>query len=678
MSVTNSKRNELYALICIDVIHPDVDRLFHYTVPPEMAGLIKKGMKVRVPFGAGNKLTVGYVIDFSGDSGGIPPEKIKPVLEINGDYVLFTEETLALAVWMREKYYAPLAACLRCVLPPGRPVKKPRKVKDEKPVKITEPPVLTGGQQIVVNRILARMDTGEKSPVLLHGVTGSGKTEVYLRAIARTLAMGKDAIVLVPEIALTPQAVSVFTGRFGDAVAVTHSRLSDGERFRIWKRALDGEVRVIIGPRSAVFAPFYNLGIIIIDEEHEHTYQSELSPKYVTREVAIKRAAYNNGFVIMGSATPCLESYYKAEQKEYILEKLGNRVNMTFPEVIVADMRKELAGGNPSLFANAFKEAMGEVLNAGEQIILFLNRRGHSSFVSCRWCGHVLSCEHCRVNYTYHANNNLLCHYCGRGTVTPAACPACGSEYIRFFGAGTQKVEAEMARMFPDAVCLRMDMDTTRGKHGHAKILDIFRKREAQVLIGTQMVAKGLDFPYVTLVGVVAADMSLFTGDFRSAEHTFQLLTQVAGRAGRADRVGRVFFQTYNPEHYSLILARQNDYEAFYRHEIILRQSMGYPPFSHVFCVLFTGPDEKRVIQSLHKLLAVMKYCNRNGQFDLMGISPAFVSKIKQQYRWKLLVKAENEEALKRFVLYCVRKLRENDLLNGINAQLSLNPIMME
>jgi primosomal protein N' (replication factor Y) len=420
------------------------------------------------------------------------------------------------------------------------------------------------------------------------------------------------------------------------------------------------------------------LGVIIIDEEHEHTYQSEQSPKYVTREVAIKRGELTGAAVIMGSATPALESYYKASRHIYILEKLTKRVNLTFPKVTLVDMRRELAEGNASLFSRSFQAAMTQVLQDGEQIILFLNRRGHSGFVSCRWCGHVLSCGHCRVNYTYHANDTLMCHYCGHSTVNPKTCPACNSEFIRFFGAGTQKVEEEMARLFPQAVCLRMDMDTTKGKQGHANILNAFRKGEGQVLIGTQMIAKGLDFPRVTLVGVVAADMSLFTGDFRAGEHTFQLLTQVSGRAGRAADKGRVFIQTYNPQHYSLTLAQTADYDAFYRHEIAIRQSMNYPPFSHVFSVMFSGPDEKQVIQALHKLLAIMRYCNKKERFDIMGISPAFVSKIKNQFRWKLLVKAEDESALKHFVLYCVRKLKENDPLNQMNLHLALNPIISE
>jgi len=438
----------------------------------------------------------------------------------------------------------------------------------------------------------------------------------------------------------------------------------------------------MIGPRSAVFAPFENLGIIIIDEEHEHTYRSESSPKFDARSVAIKRGELSGALVVMGSATPSLETYFRAnEEKALTVLKMTQRVNGMFPVVHLVDMRRELASGNTSIFGRAFQDAAAETLAQGRQVILFLNRRGHSSFVSCRRCGNVMGCDHCRVNFTYHAaelHKQLICHYCGKSAAVPQICPACQSPFIRYFGLGTQKVEEEAARLFPDAIALRMDMDTTKRKHGHAKILSAFRKGEAQILIGTQMIAKGLDFPNVTLVGIVAADLSLFSGDFRAAEHTFQLLTQVSGRAGRAEQSGRVYIQTYNPEHYSIVLAQHADYAAFYTHEISLRRTMQYPPFSHVFMVLFTGEDERVLIMALQKLLAVMRYCNKKGMFEMLGPAPAFVSKIKKQFRWKLLVKCTQEEILKQFVLYCLGKLKENDPLTGIRINLTLDPLAME
>jgi len=678
-----------FALVCVDVLHGDVDRLFHYAVPQGME--VTEGMRVRVPFGKGNKPIFGYVIEtlsaLPGD-GEIAIDKIKAIDSVADGFPVLTKDTLALARWMKDKYYCTLAAAIRCVSPStkadGRFPMARRKRAAVKPSAVPDI-TLTPEQQLAVEKI-SGSDTLTKV-FLLHGVTGSGKTEVYLHVIEKILAEGRQAIVLVPEIALTPQMVNLFTARFGSQVAVTHSRLTAGERFQIWKLALEGEIELVIGPRSAVFAPFANLGLVVIDEEHEHTYHSETTPKYDAREVAIKRAELANATVVLGSATPSLESYFYTQseytgQQKYELLELPERVNKTNPDVTILDMRKEIAQGNPSLFALEFQEALKETIEAGRQAILFLNRRGYSSFVSCRWCGFVLACAQCRVNHTYHADKNrMLCHYCGTGTTLPTECPACNSKHIKLYGMGTQKIEEEVKALFPDAGILRMDMDTTRGKFGHAKVLETFRKGEAQILIGTQMVAKGLDFPNVTMVGVVAADLSLNTGDFRAGEYTFQLLTQVSGRAGRALHSGKVFLQTYNPQHYAITFARQADYKNFYTHEIAIRRAMVYPPFSHVFSVMFSGGSEKEIILALQKLTAIMEYCNtRDGRnrFAIIGISPAFVSKIKNQFRWKLLVKCREEEPLKAFVLYCMKKLRQNDPLTGITVHLTLNPIMME
>ena len=682
-------KNNCFALVCVDVLHGDVDRLFHYAIPQGMA--VGEGMRVRVPFGKGNKPILGYVVEIT----DAPPrdsevalDKIKAIDSVADGFPVLTKDTLALALWMKDKYYCTLAAAIRCVSPSAKADGRfPMARRNRAAVKPSAMPgiTLTPEQQLAVDKI------SDKNPpaktFLLHGVTGSGKTEVYLHAIEKTLAEGRQAIVLVPEIALTPQMVSLFTARFGSQVAVTHSRLTAGERFQIWKHALDGEIDLVIGPRSAVFAPFANLGLIVIDEEHEHTYHSETTPKYDAREVTIKRAELTNATVILGSATPSLESYFRTQDEcagplKYELLELPERVNKTNPDVTILDMRKEIAQGNPSMFALEFQEALKETIEAGRQAILFLNRRGHSSFVSCRWCGFVLACAQCRVNHTYHADKNrMLCHYCGTGTTLPTECPACNSKHIKLYGMGTQKIEEEVRVLLPDVGILRMDMDTTRGKFGHAKVLEAFRKGEAQILIGTQMVAKGLDFPNVTMVGVVAADLSLNTGDFRAAEYTFQLLTQVSGRAGRALHSGKVFLQTYNPEHYAITFARRADYKNFYTHEMAIRRVMVYPPFSHVFSIMFSGGSEKEIILALQKLIAIMEYCNtRDGKdrFALIGISPAFVSKIKNQFRWKLLVKCEEEEPLKAFVLYCMKKLKENDPLTGITVHLTLNPIMME
>ena len=665
----------IYALICIEIANSAVDRLFNYAIPEDMH--VQIGMRVKVPFGNRSKPIDGYVIDIT-ETSDIPPDKVKPIHSLYEDYPLFSTEMLALADWMKDKYYTTLASCLNCILPPGLGTKeKPweNSLIDKNPT--VKAPTLTEEQNIVVDDIVKRLEAGrDTQPVLIHGVTGSGKTEVYMQAIAKVLEMGKQAIVLVPEIALTPQTVAVFTKRFGNSAAVTHSRLTAKERLSQWQRARTGQVNLMIGPRSAVFTPFERLGIIIIDEEHEHTYRSENTPKFDTRQVAEKRCQLTGALLVMGSATPSLESYYRAESKEIALLNMHQRVNGMFPEVNIIDMRRELATGNASIFGRAFQDEMATTLGQGQQVILFLNRRGHSSFMSCRRCGHVMGCDNCRVNLTYHAaDSRLLCHYCGRVSQIPKICPACESPFMKYFGLGTQKVEEEVTRLFPNVAALRMDMDTTKGKSGHAKILNAFKKGEAQILIGTQMIAKGLDFPNVTLVGIVAADLSLFSGDFRAAEHTFQLLTQVSGRAGRAEQKGRVYIQTYNPENYSIALAKDANYKSFYEHEITLRRTMEYPPYSHVFMIMFTGPDERSLIMALHKLLAIMQYCNKKGLFEFLGPAPAFVSKLKKQFRWRILVKCSKtdnpEEILKQFVLYCIGKLKENDPLKGMNISIT-------
>jgi len=721
-----------FAAVCIDNLHGELDRLFHYIIPAGVDAQV--GMRCVVPFGRGNKPITGYIIALT-DETDTPPDKVKEIISLPDDFCVLTPDTLALAQWMRDKYYTTLIICIRCITPaakagaggafPGTRAK--RKALEAVPSTV----VLTPAQQQAVEAICASKSA---SAFLLHGVTGSGKTEVYLHAIAHALARGKQAIVLVPEIGLTPQMVHIFTQRFGAAVGVTHSRLTPGERFAIWKQAHAGEISLIIGPRSAIFAPFSALGLIIIDEEHEHTYHSETAPKYDAREVAIRRAELTGAVVVLGSATPSVESYLRSKEENrgalphtprgadpstpfasrgltdtsvrprtareggqgglspcgglgadapkvltFNLLTLPQRVNLTFPEVHVVDMRREVARGNLGMFSEAFERALGETISNGRQAILFLNRRGYASYVSCRWCGEVLSCDRCRVNFTYHASGGaLLCHYCGSGMKLPEKCPGCESVHLRRFGVGTQQVESEVLRVFPGVGTLRMDFDTTKGKEGHAEVLAAFRRGAAQVLIGTQMVAKGLDFPQVVLVGVIAADMSLFSGDFRAAEHTFQLLTQVAGRAGRADYAGRVFFQTYNPKHYALEFAQGGRYEDFFAHEIKIRQEMAYPPFTHFFSVMLSGPNEKAVIAALYKLQAIMAYCNKKGRFELLGVSPAFVSKVNAQYRWKILIKCEEEEPLKQFVLYCTKKLRENDPLTGMTVHLSLNPAMME
>ena len=534
---------------------------------------------------------------------------------------------------------------------------------------------LTVEQDNALNFIKQKIYEKTYKPILLHGVTGSGKTEVYLQLIDEVLKTGKQAIVLVPEISLTPQTVERFIGRFGKKVSVTHSRLSDGERFEQWKKAKDNKIDIMVGARSAIFTPFENLGIIIIDEEHESTYKSESTPKYDIKEVAEKICNLTGATLVLGSATPSIDTYYKTQKGKYDLVYINNRINNNMPDINVIDMRKELEKGNRSIFSTSLFEAIKENLKNNMQTILFLNRRGHSTFVSCRKCGHVLECENCNVSYTYHLKEHkLICHYCNSTKNVPNICPSCSSKYIKYFGVGTQKIEEQIKKYFKDARVMRMDMDTTSKKNSHQNILEDFKNHKADILIGTQMIAKGLDFKKVSLVGVIAADITLNTGDYKSSENTFQLLTQVAGRAGRADIKGKVFIQTYNPEHYSIIFAKNNDYVGFYKKEILERKIMFYPPFSNIFFIMICGEDENLVMNAIKFLHKIMTYYNQKTNFYISDVAKAYIYKVNKQYRYKILIKAKEETRLKNFVLYCVSILKNKMDTNKLNIILSLNP----
>lgn len=501
-----------------------------------------------------------------------------------------------------------------------------------------------------------------KRPILLHGVTGSGKTEIYMQLIEHVIMEGKQAIVLVPEISLTPQIMERFISRFGKRVSVTHSRLSLGERLDQWRKARDGEISIIIGPRSALFMPFSNLGVIVMDECHESSYISDVTPKYHTREVARKLSELTGALLVMGSATPDIDSYHRAVTGEFLLLQLKERTKGSrLPEVFVTDMRKELEDGNRSAFGLPLQQAIRENLEKGQQTMLFLNRRGYSTFVSCRKCGEVLTCPSCNVSYTYHASDKaLVCHYCGKEVPVPKTCPSCGSHYIRYFGTGTQKIEEETRRLFPESSVLRMDADTTTGKNGHARILELFGKGKADILIGTQMIAKGHDFPNVTLVGILAADLSLNLGTYQAAENCFQLITQAAGRAGRGELPGQVFIQTYQPENHAIRMAAAQDYEGFYEEEILLRQAMEYPPFSHIFSVLITGEMEQEVILAAQRLGAFMNHYAERAGCTVVGPAPATLPKFRGEFRWQIFAKGTDAERLKAFALYTVEQTKKD------------------
>ena len=501
--------------------------------------------------------------------------------------------------------------------------------------------VLTDDQKAAADTIAKELNGGKK-PVLVYGITGSGKTEVYIKAVKDVVSAGGQAIVLVPEISLTPQMTGRFYAEFGDKVSLTHSRLSAGERIDQWKRAEKGEISVMIGPRSAVFTPFKKLKLIIMDEEHEPSYRCDIPPRFDTAEAAEKICKENNALFVMGSATPSVETYKRALDGGICLCRLDKRPDKaTLPHIEIVDMRKELADGNRSMFSRALKNGIKNALDQKRQCILFINRRGFSSFVSCRKCGYVVKCDNCSVSYTYHkSNNTLVCHYCGKRVRMPSVCPKCGSKYIKFFGTGTQKIEQEINAEFPDAATIRMDKDTTAKKHSHERIIEAFADKRADILIGTQMIAKGLNFPGVSLVGVMAADMSLNTGDFRSQERTFELITQVSGRAGRADRDGQVFLQTYEPENFSIRTAAAQDYDTFFDEEIKMRRAMGYPPFKCVYKVSFGGANENKVTETA---VNFKDGFGKDENILILGPAPEYISKIKNEYRYAMYITGEFE-----------------------------------
>ena len=495
-------------------------------------------------------------------------------------------------------------------------------------------------QQVVCDGIIKDYDNNDMTPCLIKGVTGSGKTEVYMEIIQHVLSKGREVIVLIPEISLTYQTIMRFYAKFGNVVSVINSRLSKGEKYDRFELAAQGRIKIMVGPRSALFTPFNNLGAVIIDEEHESAYQSETIPRYHARETAIELARMTGAKVIMGSATPSLETFNRCRSGIYKLYRLDNRAgNATIPDVDVVDLRDEMKKGNRTMFSTKLKSLMQEKLDAGEQIMLFLNRRGYQGFINCRECGNVIQCPHCDVSLTLHGRNRLVCHYCGYETVFNHICPKCGSKYIGAFKAGTEKVEEETRKIFPHASVLRMDLDTTSGKEGHRNILEKFASHEADILIGTQMIVKGHDFADVTLVGILLADMSLHCSDYRAAEITFDLLTQAAGRAGRGDRKGNVVIQTYDPEHYSIVHAAGQDYDAFYDEEMGYRELMGYPPSNHMMAVRISCADANlatKLSDELYKLTSV------DDRVNIIGPADAAIYKINDIYNRVIYYKCRN------------------------------------
>ncbi len=636
-----------YANIIIDISHEAVDRPFTYIIPEQLEDKCFVGTRVKVPFGNGNSMRQGYIVDIT-EHPSVPIARLKEIESI----VLEQDETesrlVELAYYIKESYGSTMINALKTVLPTKKVYRARKKAEVAVNDEDAEIPdiVLNEEQQSVADDFIREYDSGIRRTYLLNGVTGSGKTEVYIELIRHVVDSGRACIVLIPEIGLTYQTVMRFRRYFGDRVAIMNSMLSAGTRYEHCQKAKKGEIDVIIGPRSALFTPFKNVGLIVIDEEHENTYKSENMPRYHAREVARQLARMHDASVVLGSATPSIDSYYRALNGEYKLYELNNRAGKgRLPQVDIVDLREELVQGNRSIFSRRLQQLITDRLDRKEQIMLFINRRGYAGFVSCRACGEVMKCPHCDVSLSEHRNvGRLVCHYCGYETAKPAKCPACGSKYISSFRAGTEQIEAEIKKMYPQARTLRMDADTTKHKDSYEKILGSFRRREADILIGTQMIVKGHDYPGVTLVGAIAADIGLATGDYAAAERNFALLAQAAGRAGRGDAEGAVVIQTYQPEHYSIVYAANHDYKGFYEEEILYRQISKYPPVCNIMAIMVAGKDDNETHSQIDDMAGIVR--GYNSSLSVIGPGSAGIGKVNDYYRYVFYIRSEDMSEL--------------------------------
>jgi len=658
--------NRSVAKIAVSAATYHIDKPYDYLIPAGLEEQAAPGMRVMVPFGIGNRKTEGVILSLGKTDDH---KRLKTITSCIDEKPVLNIENIKLALWMSDRFFCTVYDALRVMLPAKMSSKRKNK-NHTTDIKTKEDKKLSAQQQVAYDGLLPLLKSDSPEAALLYGVTGSGKTIVYINLIEETLSMGKTAIVLVPEIALTPQTVSIFASHFGDSVAVLHSALGTGQRFDEWKRIRDGFVRVVVGTRSAVFAPLSNIGLIVIDEEQEHTYKSESSPRYHAREIAKYRVTQSSALLLLSSATPSVDSMYAAKTGKYKLFTLKNRFNKReMPPVILVDMKKELVAGNGSSISSVLRGELEKNMTAGEQSILFINRRGASPLVACGECGFTYKCRYCSVSMTYHiANKRMLCHYCGFSMASPAVCPDCSGK-LRFIGAGTQKIETELLDIFPDAGIIRMDADTTSRKDSHDKLLSSFRNREGQILLGTQMVTKGLDFENVTLVGVLSADLSLYMSDYRANEKTFSLLTQVVGRSGRGDKQGRAVIQTFTPGHNVIELASHQDYEGFYDSEIALREALGSPPVRDLLALTAVGPDEGKVIASFSKLgEKIKRYFRGNKEIRILGPAPAVVSKVSNKYRYRLLVNCINNKRVRETIAHAVKEFARDNANRGVTV----------
>ncbi len=691
--------------VIVDIAHSEVDKIFDYVCDAP----VQAGARVAVPFG--RSAATGFVVRVK-ETSDYPAEKLKKVYRVEEGTPAVNAECLALAQAIARRFRVPLALCLRLFIPPEmrtgkvsetyrtfvrfvqdvptknapqqaaclqylkehgeadaarlreqfgaavNALEKKGAVAFEKRRVLRDPYKGMEGKErghaltLAQRRAVEAIGNTQKTVTLLHGVTGSGKTEVYLTLIADALAAGKTAIFLVPEISLTPQMLSQLRARFGSAAAILHSALSAGERFDEWQRLREGSARIAIGARSAVFAPVENVGVIVLDEEHDGSYASESAPRYNTFDIALLRAKHNGCKLVLGSATPSVETYKRALDGEFALVRMPERINARpLPDVQIVDMRREVRRGNPSPFSAALRERLARCLDEEQQAILFLNRRGYSQTVLCRDCGYVAKCEQCDVSLTYHSEENCLkCHYCGARYKMLEACPSCGGRHIYYSGTGTQRVVGELKKLYPSARILRMDNDTTGGKEGHYRILKQFSQREADILVGTQMVAKGHDFPLVTLVGILDADMSLHFPDYRSNERTFQLVTQVAGRSGRGSEKGDVILQTYDPDNPILRFAAAYDYEGFYRHEVNMRAATMFPPFALIVRVMVSAAEERAALGALREVYEKLQavYMEASGDFLFFNRMHAPIKRIQGRHRYQVLMRLTTRRLLAR------------------------------
>ena len=719
----------MVASVIVDISTSEIDRIFEYLVPSGMQ--VRKGDRVLVPFG--NKTIEGFCIDLkdSPDTSRelkeiidrldpysaiteeqlelakfmraryyirhvdclrlFIPSKLRGgrVRELKRQYVCLAQDRpyeqlleeaatparRAVVERLKEggEFLSRLtsevsASCVNTLIKHGILIKTDREIMRSplgyEPQK-SALPSLRPAQQAALETILSM----QRRVALLYGVTGSGKTEVYMRCITKALQEGKTAIMLVPEISLTPQTLKIFRSRFGDIVAMLHSGLSDGERFDEWRRIITGDAKVVVGARSAIFAPLKNVGVIIIDEEHDSSYVSESNPRYITADIAKWRAEYNGGKVILGSATPSIESFLLAKRGQYELVRMDERISGNMPDMHIVDMKQEIISGNNGIFSAELTASLKDTVARGEQAMIFLNRRGHSSFVMCKKCGYTAKCTDCDITLTYHsADNKLKCHYCGKRYKMLDCCPECGSREIRYGKIGTQRVVEELKKIFPDINILRMDNETTATKTAYLDILGAFASGEAQILVGTQMIAKGHDFPNVTLVGILDADMSLYFSDYRSAERTFQLVTQVAGRAGRAAKLGKVILQTYSPNHYVFRFAARYDYDGFFDKENNTRLVSDFPPYTTIMRIMMSGADEDKVIECAKAIYLKIKPLKDKYDYDIvyMQAMKSPVGKIENKFRYQILLRFKRVR--ERNIIADAYKAMEEGKTNGASV----------